>query len=210
MITSRLNFYNIKWKYRKFVTAVYYRRVMGAIGKGSTVCKPMHINHPECIYCGEHVYFRDFARIEAVCEYDNQHFSPKIQVGDNTRFEQGLHLTCGDLVKIGRNCIIMSYVMITDLTHKYDDLNMNVLDQPLSAASVEIGDDCYIGSGARIMPGVHLGKHCVIEPNSVVVGGDYPDYSVIAGMPARYIKRYSYKSQKWEKTDAKGNFFNEV
>lgn len=179
---------------------------MGSIGRKSTICKPLHIIHPECIFCGEHVRFRDFARIEAVVEYDDQRFSPKIEIGDDTGFEQGLHMTCGESVKVGKGCVILPYVMITDLIHHYEDLNTNVLDQMLSAVPVEIGDGCCIGCGARIMPGVHLGKHCTVGANSVLLGGVYKDYSVLAGIPAVYIKRYNAETGEWEKTDKEGNF----
>lgn len=203
---SKLNRDNVKWKIRQIITSVYYKRVMGLIGESCTICKPLHIIHPECIFCGNHVRFREFARVEAVVEYDDQRFSPKIEIGDDTGFEQGLHMTCGESVKIGKGCVILPYVMITDLTHQYGDLNMNVLDQTLSTDPVEIGDGSCIGCGARIMPGVHLGKHCIVGANSVVVSGIYENYSVLAGMPAKYIKRYNTNTGNWEKTDMEGNF----
>lgn len=161
----------IHWKWRQLISFLYWRRVFGSLGDKSTICKPMHINHPEQIFCGRHVRIRQFARIEAVVEYNDQRLSPRLEIGDDTGFEQGLHLTCGESVKIGKNCVVLPYVMITDLTHEYDDLDTNVLNQELTSDPVEIGDGCLIGCGARIMPGAHLGRHCVVGANSVVMGG---------------------------------------
>lgn len=52
---------------------------------------------------------------------------------------------------------------------------------------VEIGDDCRLGRRVIIMPGVKIGRGCVIAAGAVVTK-DIPDYSVAGGVPARVIK----------------------
>ena len=42
-----------------------------------------------------------------------------------------------------------------------------------------------------------LGKHCVVAANSVVMKGVYPDYTILAGTPAKIIS--IYKDNKWNK-----------
>ena len=54
-----------------------------------------------------------------------------------------------------------------------------------------------IGMNSTILPGVVLGRHCVVGANSVVTKGDYPDYSVLAGVPAKIIKRYDLVTKTW-------------
>ena len=61
-----------------------------------------------------------------------------------------------------------------------------------------IGENCFIGYGAVIMPGTVLGRQCIVGANSVVKGV-YPDYCVIAGVPARIIRRYNFQTEEWEK-----------
>jgi len=51
---------------------------------------------------------------------------------------------------------------------------------------VEIGEYSFIGAGACILPGVTLGKGCVVSAGAVVTKSA-PDYSVLAGNPARII-----------------------
>jgi len=52
--------------------------------------------------------------------------------------------------------------------------------------------------GVAIQAGTVLGKQCIVGANSVV-RGVFPDYSVIAGVPARIIKRFNFDKNKWEK-----------
>ena len=70
----------------------------------------------------------------------------------------------------------------------------------------QIGENCFIGFGVAIQAGTILGKQCVIGSYSVVKG-EFPDYSVIVGSPAKIIKRYNIDTQKWEKTRPNGSFF---
>ena len=56
-----------------------------------------------------------------------------------------------------------------------------------SKGPVIIDDNVWIGEGAMIMPGVHVGNGAIIAANSVVTK-DIPAYSVAAGIPAKIIK----------------------
>ena len=51
---------------------------------------------------------------------------------------------------------------------------------------IKIGDDTFLGSDSIIMPGVTIGKHCVVGAGSIVTR-DVPDYTVVAGVPAKVI-----------------------
>ncbi len=53
---------------------------------------------------------------------------------------------------------------------------------------VVIGDDAYIGVGAIILPGVRIGNHAVVAAGAVVTR-DIPASEVVAGVPARMIKK---------------------
>lgn len=41
-----------------------------------------------------------------------------------------------------------------------------------------------------ILPGVNLGRNCVVAAGAVVRPGTYPDHCVIAGVPGRIVRRY--------------------
>ncbi len=61
---------------------------------------------------------------------------------------------------------------------------------------IEVGEETFIGARSIIMPGVKIGRNCVVGAGSVVTK-DVPDESVVAGVPARRIcstREYAEKS----------------
>lgn len=59
---------------------------------------------------------------------------------------------------------------------------------PIKKGSIYIGDHSWIGASAIIMPGVHLGKFCIVAANSFI-NSSFPDYSIIGGNPAKLIRK---------------------
>ena len=60
-------------------------------------------------------------------------------------------------------------------------------DLPLKGDTV-IGNDVWIGQNATIMPGVHIGDGAIIGANAMVAS-DVPPYTIVAGNPARLIRK---------------------
>ncbi len=96
--------------------------------------------------------------------------------------------------------MISGNVFIGDSDHNYSNILVPVIEQSIIPDRIEIGDDSFIGYGAVIQAGVILGKHCVIGSNAVVRKGSYPDYSILAGIPAKIVKRYNGDKKCWEKS----------
>lgn len=139
------------------------------------------------------------ARIEAITYYNGIKYNPHLEIGERTSFGQNLHMICCKELTIGNDVTFSANIYIADVAHEYKNIGENVLGQPLIVKPTHIGDNCFIGYGAVIHPGVTLGKQCIVGSNAVVLAGDYPDYSVLAGVPAKIVKIYNPKSGKWEK-----------
>jgi acetyltransferase-like isoleucine patch superfamily enzyme len=77
----------------------------------------------------------------------------------------------------------------------------------IQLAEVSIGDGTWIGENACVI-GAKIGKNCVIGANSIVKT-DIPDYCVVAGAPAKIIKRYDLRKKTWERTNRSGGFIDE-
>ncbi len=122
----------------------------------------------------------------------------KIKVGDRTSIQDRC-VILGD-VSIGAHCLFSYNVYISSGRH-YFDLKPQWLikDQDAFVAQddglysqhskpVVVEDDCWIGINVVVMPGTTIGKGAVIGANSVVTR-DVEPYSVVAGAPARLIKK---------------------
>ena len=59
---------------------------------------------------------------------------------------------------------------------------------PLQAEPVTINDGAWICIGATILPGVTIGENAVVAAGAVVTKDVAPD-TVVAGVPARFVKR---------------------
>lgn len=161
------------------------------------VRKPVLIT-PACICFGKRVGIQKNCRIEGVFSYEGVSFRPRIVFGDGVSIQQNLHLTCAGCIEIGSQTAIAANVTITDIDHPYTDVELPVERQLIVVTPVKIGADSKIYNNAVILPGTEIGKHCVVGANSVVKGV-FPDFCILAGVPARIVKRYNFSSEKWEK-----------
>ena len=89
------------------------------------------------------------------------------------------------------------YVFITDHDHGFLDISHNLHDQPLTEGGyVKIGDNVFLGIKSTILKNVTIGEHSAIAANSVVTK-DVPPYSIVAGNPAKIIKKYNFHLKRW-------------
>ncbi len=157
--------------------------------------------NPQYISIGDNVCLEPHVTIEAADYYEvcDQRVTPSMEIGDGTHIRSHATFYCANSIKIGRNVLIGQYVMLSDLTHRYEDLDKPIKVQPITDNGwIVIEDDCFIGHGAMILPNVRIGKHSVVGAGAVV-RTDVPAYSVVAGNPAKIVRRYDSVSLKWEK-----------
>lgn len=155
---------------------------------------------PSCISVGKNVYVLNNARIEGIRKYKDATFHPQIILEDGVTIQQNVHITCAEHIHIGRNTSVSANVTITDINHPYADISLPIEQQDVETHPVLIGEDCKLYNNVVILPGVTIGKHCVIGANSVVTK-DIPDYSVAVGAPAHVVKQYNPATKQWEKVN---------
>ena len=186
---------------QKFSTLVFRKPRLKKCGGKTLICKPIKMSYNK-ISIGDYVYIWPNCRIEAVTTYEGINYSPQIHIGNYVSIQQNLHLTCAESIKIGNYTAIAANVTITDINHQYQNIHIPPEKQPLDVSPVEIGESCKIYNNAVILPGTTIGRHCVIGANSVV-NGIFDDYCVIAGIPAKIIKKYNFELTRWERINLK-------
>ena len=73
-----------------------------------------------------------------------------------------------------------------------DNPEKSFVEQGITAEGIVIEDDVWLGSGSIITDGVHIGKGAVIAAGAVVTK-DVPAHTIVAGVPARVIRRIEKK-----------------
>lgn len=115
--------------------------------------------------------------------------SPLVRIGDRAMIGRGSHIVGHQSIDIGDDVMTGPYVYITDQNHSYADPDLPIGRQWPVNDAVAIGPGCWIGAGAVILPGAHLGRNVTVAAGAVV-RGDIPDHSVVAGAPARVVRRH--------------------
>lgn len=87
-----------------------------------------------------------------------------------------------DYCTIGSNVHILS----GKNQHNFDDLGTPIQEQGGTFEKIVIGEDTWIGNCAVIM--ANVGKKCIIGAGSVVIN-DVEDFSIVAGNPAKLIRK---------------------
>lgn len=118
----------------------------------------------------------------------------KLDLGNNVWINHNVRIDASGGVKIGDGCQIgYNSMILSHSSHMAIRLNgeafikMDITERVgYIHKSVEVGEYTFIGGGSAVMPGVKIGKGCVIGVNSVVTK-NVPDFAIVAGAPARII-----------------------
>jgi acetyltransferase-like isoleucine patch superfamily enzyme len=170
-----------------------------AFGKNSIIKFPFRIWNKGAIEIGKDVFIVENSFFAVSKVFGNQKFKPKVKIGNNVRIGGSFFLSCIDSIIVEDNVIISDRVFISDHGHQYENIKMPIVNQPLEyKGKVLIKTGSFIGVNAVIMPGVTIGKNSVIGASSVVTKS-VPDYTVVAGVPAKVIKKYNFREKIWVK-----------
>lgn len=164
------------------------------------------IRYPFYIRGGENVYFGEGftsgvgLRLDAFEQYGKK--KPKLTFGKNCQVNDYVHIGCVESIEIGDDVLIASKVFITDHNHgdleEHSDFLLSPIERKLISNNVRIGNKSWIGESVMILPGVSIGKGCIIGAGSIVTK-NIPDFSVAVGNPAKVIKYFDVENDIWIK-----------
>ncbi len=171
------------WKYRVLSSCQ-------PVGGSPVILQPVLFIGPGTVSLGEGVQFgwKDSPLFyTGYCHVEVNRESSLIEVGDRTEFNNNLMIKSeGAGICIGRDGLFGAHVEIFDSDfHDLHPTRRKAGTQKI--APVEIGDNVFVGMGARILKGTSIGSDSVIGAGSVVTGS-IPAGVVAAGNPARVIR----------------------
>jgi acetyltransferase-like isoleucine patch superfamily enzyme len=109
----------------------------------------------------------------------------KITFGDRCFVNTGSTIIAVEEITVGDDVAFANEVYVMDSD------SHGVEGRPHRQAPVRIGDGCWIGARAIILPGVTLGRRVLVAAGAVVTR-DVPDDSLVAGNPARVVRTLHY------------------
>ena len=120
------------------------------------------------------------------CTGSLSHLGKGVVIGNGTTFGNDCFFGAAGGIRIGDNVMAGQYVRFHSENHNYKDHDKLIKDQGVNHQGIEVGNNCWIGAGAVFLDGAKLGNGCVVAANAVVTK-QFPDNSVIGGVPAKLI-----------------------
>lgn len=187
IVIRRLIYRNLFAKigtFAKIHSSVRFRRGNGIeIGNRTTIhsgVRLQNVAQNSKILIGNNVCINPGVDIKA-------HGSGKIEIGENT-FIGSYVCFIGEFISLGKGCTIASHTKIYATNHNFADHTHNI-ESGVSYKGIVIEDDCWLGSGVRVVDGVTISQGSVIAAGAVVTQ-DIPPYSIAAGVPAQVIAHH--------------------
>lgn len=182
---AKVMLYKIKWALSAFFLSFF----CASLKLPGYFAFPLFSKGLKRVSIGKYVRIYPHLRIET-------HGEGNITIEDCVSIAQNVHITSGSNVLISKDSVILANSFITSIDHDYKDINLQMSKQPYLCKDTIIGRNCFIGMGVSILAGTTLGEHTIVGANSVV-RGVFPSYCVIAGAPARVIKKYCHETKEW-------------
>ncbi len=164
-----------------------------SFGKESIIKPFLNFSNPKYINIGNKVNIGSNCRITVSTEFNGIKTKTitktKIKIGNNVDIGSGSFISANNDIQIGNHVIMAPSVFITDHDHGFLNINKNIHKQPLTEnGHTKICDNVFLGIKCSVLKNVTIGNHSVVGANSVVTK-DVPPYSIVAGNPAKIIKK---------------------
>ena len=123
----------------------------------------------------------------------------QLTIGSGTHIGNDFHAGAALRVLIGRNCMIASGCTVLDHDHDFaNPFDARQSREGVLAAPTVIEDSVFLGERTTVLKGVRIGNGCVVAAHSVVTH-DLPPLTMAAGAPARPIRTWNERTNRWEK-----------
>ena len=151
------------------------------IGENVVFEKGVMVFHPENIEIGNNVYIGHNAMLKG-------YYKNIMRIGDNTWIGQGSFFRSGGGLYIGNNVGVGPFIKILTHQHIEEEPEKPILLCGQIFEEVIIEDNCDIGIGSIILPGVRIGKGSIVGAGTVVTS-DVEPFTLVVGNPSRFLRK---------------------
>lgn len=182
--------FSVSFEYFQIAFFTSYWRGKLSRGIGVTIYPEVRFYRPEHISIGEGSVLHRHILMEVT--RGNKDAAPKIVVGKNCHIGEYNHFSSNEYIEIGDGLLTGRYVLITDNSHglvRGGDKNIPPHERIIvSKGPIVIGKNVWLGDCVAIMANVKIGDGAIVAAHSVVTH-DVPPFSLVAGVPARVVKK---------------------
>lgn len=180
-----------------------YPWILGAVGRNVVFGHGVSLRHPGKIRIGDDVVIDDLVLLDAKGETNSG-----IEIGSGSFLGRGTILSCkngdivlgdhanlgfhceifsGSSVRVGRYGLFGAYAYLVGGGHEWGAAEVPIIEQARSSRGIALGENVWLGTGAKVLDGVRIGDRVVVGANAVVTS-DLPDAVVAAGIPAKVLR----------------------
>lgn len=174
---------------------LWIQNFVGHFGEHSRICYPCSLqgSGQQNVSIGNHTTIQSNSILGCWTKYGNQNFpNASITIGNNCSIGEYNHITACNKITIGDGLLTGRYVIISDNAHgglsTEESLIIPVKRDLISKGGVIIGNNVWLGDKVAILANVHIGNNVIVAANAVVTK-DIPDNCIVAGVPAKIIKK---------------------
>jgi acetyltransferase-like isoleucine patch superfamily enzyme len=147
---------------------------------------------------GDEVYLAPDVWINIVAAVASS--EPKVVLGSGCKIGRRSTISSRNQIILEEDVLLAPSVLIMDHNHEFTDIERPIHAQGVTeGGKITIGKNCWLGYGAVVVCNhgeLTLGRNSVVGANAVVTRS-FPPFSVVAGNPAKLLKNYDQRTQRW-------------
>ena len=180
---------------RNIFYTLWIKNFLGSVGDHSRICYPCCLQGggQKNITIGDYTMIQGSSILGCWTKYREQQFpEASIIIGNHCSIGEYNHITACNKIIIGDGLLTGRYVIISDNSHgglSKEEAEIAPSKRDLkSKGEVFIGNNVWLGDKVAVLAGVHIGNNVIVAANAVVTK-DIPDNCLVAGVPAKIVKK---------------------
>ncbi len=180
-----------------------YPLLLGHCGRGVAFSRGVVLRCPGRMSVG------DGSMIDDRVFFDIKSEAALLQLGERNQIMHGVHFETGyeGTIRLGNDCFVGAYAILNGQggieigdnvliaghchivagNHRFEDPDRPINTQGFDSRGIVIEDDVWLGAGVKVLDGVRIGRGSIVSAGAVVTR-DVAPYSIMAGVPARFLR----------------------